>query len=326
MKSTIWRAANSINSRFLGYDRRVRFRDLANIPPEQRRASTRVINFYSAVNNIGNYLPLLGIRAMLHCDPDTWNIHNRSLDFDFINQNYDAVIIGGAGLLDKGFEPFWDKFARECTLPTAIWGVGICAPDSAAVVGVDRGIIAQAVDKCQLVNVRDNLTAEHYRLRNAEITPCPTLAYLDDYFGQRSPRRHTVLYSSHEELVEKSERERIRAELERLVGPVRFTDNIQRPLRGLDDIIRFAYGRSRLVVTTRLHGAIIAYGLGIPYIALARDDKIRAFNRMCGNGVLVERAEELPTLLTARIDCKQRVQLHEVHEFGDKARRWLSSI
>ena len=55
---------------------------------------------------------------------------------------------------------------------------------------------------------------------------------------------------------------------------VRVTDNIQRRLLSLDDIVRGADGKSRLVGSTRLHGAIVAYGLRIPYVAIPRDEKI----------------------------------------------------
>ena len=113
---------NGVNSRFVGADRRVRFRDLARIPHERRQAATKILNFYSAVGNIGNYLPVLGIRKMLGCEPDTWNMHDRTIDFEFINRQYRCVVIGGAGLLDKGFEPFWSTFSRDCRLPTIIWG------------------------------------------------------------------------------------------------------------------------------------------------------------------------------------------------------------
>lgn len=324
---SLWRLVNSINTRFVGYDRRVRFRDLAAIPAAARQPASDILNFYSAVHNIGNYLPVLGIRKMLGRATDTWNMHDRSIDFDFVNRHYRSVIIGGAGLLDKGFEPFWTAFSRQCTVPAVIWGVGICSPDRIAETGVDRGIFRSAAAKCALMNVRDDLTADYYGIRDASISPCPTIVYLEEFARKSTRDAHRgVLYASHDELVAESERDLIRRRLEACLGSVRVTDNIQRRLLGLDDIVRSAYGRSGLVVTTRLHGAIIAYGLGIPYIALARDEKIRAFHRCYGNGALIEEPEQLPEILGASVQCDRTIQYEQVHECGRQMKTWLASV
>jgi hypothetical protein len=325
MHQTLWRIASSLNSRFFRLDRRISFRDLAQIAPSQRTAETRIINFYSSVGNIGNFTPVLGIRQMLGSQPDTWNIHDRSMDFEFINRHYSCAIIGGAGLLDRGFDPFWDKFARECTIPAVIWGVGMCAPDAVAEKGVDREVFARAAAKCDLINVRDDLTANHYRLGSASITPCPTIVYVEKFLGARR-RPGPVLYSSHTQLVSGAESDAIHQCLTTALGRIEFTDNIQRPLRGLEDIIRSAYCRTNLVVTTRLHGAIIAYGLGIPYIALARDEKVRAFHRLYGNGLITETIGELQAALTAPVSCTRRIEYDEVKQFAQQIKAWLTTV
>lgn len=324
MNQTLWQIASSLNSHFIGHDRRTRFRDLARIAPAERSASTRVINFYSSVDNIGNFTPVLGIRQMIGSEPDTWNIHDRTLDFDFINRHYTCAIIGGAGLLDSGFTPFWETFARECRIPAVIWGVGVCAPDAAAEKGVSPDVFARAVVKCDLVNVRDDVTANFYQLTAPSITPCPTIVYTKSFVGARNPRGK-VLYASHEHLVSKDERDALRETLEQAVGRVEFTDNIQRPLRGIEDIV-LSYAKSRLVVTTRLHGAIIAYGLGVPYIALARDEKLRAFHRLYGNGLLVETVKDVRTAVDRVVPCNRRILEQEVRAFGDRVRGWLKSV
>lgn len=323
---SLWRLVNSVNTRFVGYDRRVRFRDLAAIPAAARRPASDILNFYSAVHNIGNYLPVLGIRKMLGTASDTWNMHDRSIDFDFVNRHYRSVIIGGAGLLDKGFEPFWAAFSRKCKVPAVIWGVGICSPDRNAEKGVDRNVFRAAADKCGPINFRDDLTADYYGVHRSTISPCPTIVYLEDFVRKSSGDAGDVLYASHDELVAESERDLIRRQLEQCVGRVRVTDNIQRRLLSLDDIVRSAYGRSRLVVTTRLHGAIIAYGLGIPYVAIARDEKIRAFHRCYGNGALIEHADQLPEILGAPVRCDRTIQYDQVYECGKQMKAWLASV
>jgi len=323
MNQTLWQLASSLNSRFVHHDRRTRFRDLARIPAQERSAASKIINFYSSVDNIGNFTPVLGIRQMIGRDTDTWNIHDRSLDFDFINRHYACAIIGGAGLLDAGFLPFWDKFARECRIPTVIWGIGVCAPDTTAQKGVDQSTVREAAAKCDLINVRDDLTADFYGFTDASITPCPTIVYTAPTASSRN--RGDVLYASHEHLVSRSERDALRETLTTALGRIDFTDNIQRPLRGIEDIVA-KYRRSRLVITTRLHGAIIAYGLGVPYLALARDQKLRAFHRLYGNGRLVETVEDVRGSLSFDVRCDQGVRSDEVNQFGQRVNAWLQSV
>jgi hypothetical protein len=325
VRSIAWKVLNGINERCLHIDRRTRFRDLARIRVAERIPASPIINFFSSVDNIGNYLPLLGIRDMLGVDPDAWNIHDKNIDFDFINRHYKAAIIGGAGLLDRGFNAFWDRFARECRVPAIIWGVGLCAPDGDDAAGVDRAIFARARAKIALVNLRDDLTAEYYGVQDASITPCPTIAYTQ----QLSPpvrQRGIILYASHEELVRRDEKDLIRARLRQCAGDFVFTDNIQRPLDGLEDIVRRRYCRSRLVVTTRLHGAITAYGLGIPYLAIARDAKLRAFQGHYGNGRVIEDTAGLAEALRMPIPVDRRIKYREVRQFGDQAKAWLDSV
>ena len=114
---------------FVAEDRRHRLKNLAKIEPEKRQPKSKVLNFYSGTHNIGDIIPVLGIRTMLDEAPDVWSMLDRNIDFDFVNRNYSRVIVGGAGLFDLVFEPFWNKLLNECKLPLTIWGVGITADD-----------------------------------------------------------------------------------------------------------------------------------------------------------------------------------------------------
>ena len=77
----------------LGIDRRTDFYDLANLEPERRTARTEVVQFYSGVPNIGNYLPVLGIREILERETDLWDAHDSEIDWRFVNQNYSWAIM-----------------------------------------------------------------------------------------------------------------------------------------------------------------------------------------------------------------------------------------
>lgn len=284
------------------------------------------MQFYSSCDNIGNYLPVLGIQKLLSIDTDTWCIHDENIDFDFINKHYKGAIIGGAGLLHKCFEPFWVRLGRECKLPMVVWGVGGCFPDDQKEKGVNPKIAAKALNRCDLINVRDDVTAEFYKLSKAHISPCPTIACLRD-FKTSSPKRTKILFSSHEELVSEDETESIKSAIQRIDRRYKYTNNIQRFHCGVNDIIKRYYCKSNLVVTTRLHGAIIAYALSIPYVAIPRDEKLRSFKRLFSNGVILENIGDLENLLVnEHIGTSRPIEIKPVLEFGHRVQDWVNSL
>lgn len=314
-------------ARRIGYDRRCRFYDLSSVEREERVARSSIIQFYSAVDNIGNYLPVLGIRNVLGMRTDTWNIHDEGIDFDFINQNYKCAIIGGAGLLHSCFEPFWKRFAEKCKIPYIVWGVGGCFPDDEDDPSVAPRVASPVLEGADLTNVRDRLTADLYGLLSAHISPCPTVAYLSGGEGVIN-HRNGVLYSSHTGLVSKDEQSHLHGAVKGLAEKMEvnllYTDNVQRRLYGMKDIIDNKYRHSRVVITTRLHGAIVAYSLGIPYVAVARDDKLREFGGTFGNGVCIDNIEDVEEGFTSLMDVRRRpVMRSDVYEFGKMAAEWV---
>lgn len=306
-------------------DRRLQFRDLSVMPSEEKTSNSPLIQFYSSANNIGNYLPVLGIQEMLHETPDTWCAHDKDIDFDFINAHYEGVIIGGAGLLHKSFEPFWQQVAAECDLPMVVWGVGICVPDNEENPGVSRPVIADVVERCDLVNVRDELTANWYNINCAHISPCPTIAYLDNGSSMSHVGDDKVLFSMHRPLISRSDAQHIERIAETLSARTAFTNNRQRIYRSVDDVVEEKYAGSRAVVTTRLHGAIIAYGLRIPYVAIPRDEKIRFFQKHYGNGVAVENIAEVENALE-HCTVEEEIDLPAVYSFGEDVGQWYHSL
>ncbi len=307
------------------FDRRCSFYDLAAIPKDRWSSRSKIIQFYSAVPNIGNFLPVLGIQKMIDHETDTWNIHDKDIDYDFINKNYEFAIIGGAGLLNSTFNYFWKRFSEECTIPYIIWGVGCCFPDYNPARVVNKEIATPVFEEAELINLRDDISADYYNLSDVSITPCPTLAYLQEKEFDFSSRH--ILYSHHIRLVNKDEQREIYNLLKKQQEKLLFTDNIQHSLLGLDDIIEKYYVDSAVVVTTRLHGAIIAYSLKKPYIAIARDDKIRAFNRLYGNGLSLEKIGDLDEAIESINDIEMsEPDFASVHAFGNIAKSRIESI
>lgn len=278
----------------LRLDRRHRFRDLRRISPPTARSP--VLQLYSHNDNIGNYLPTIAIRELLGICADTWSIHDQGMDLEFVNQTYAIIVIGGGGLFHPTFGGFWERFLEECRVPYCIWGVGVCVPDTNGDGARPSFAMRRVVRGARAVILRDTLSAELLSAPAAVVEPCPTVAYVgmrrwSDPAAARPDRRASVLYSGRSDgLLPIRDREGMDLALRELAGVrLRCTDNIQRRGTGVRDIVRL-YARSDIVVTTRLHGMIIAAALGVPYVALARDDKMRAFQEDWGSdrGMVVE--------------------------------------
>lgn len=136
-----------------------------------------------------------------------------------------------------------------------------------------------------------------------------------------------MLYSSHEELLNNLDKKEITEILKRKAH-FEFTDNIQYQFYGFKKIMN-KFHDAKFVVTTRLHGAIIAYGLGIPYLAVSFDNKLDEFNRLYGNGVLLNNLDELKQrdIQEDFTDAKYfKPNLIGVKDFGKKANIWRKSI
>lgn len=300
--------------------------------PANYIAKSKTTQFVSTNLNIGNYMPVFAIQEMLGEATDVWNIH-RPIDWDFVNANYETAVIGGAGLLHKVFEPFWADFRANCRLPYVIWGIGLCAQDSLADGFCDPGIVAPVFDEALAVNVRDYLTARTYGAESetpAVVTECPTVFYLRDF--EVKPIQNQVTLVMHPDLISDEQHDATLKRLQAAGLQVKETLNIAASDDEIPRLIRDFYCESSLVVSSRLHGAITAYGLGMPYIAIAGDEKLREFQRIFGGGLLVNEVSELstalddPWLIQAMSSVRMtKPQTTHITAFGDLATALLSS-
>ena len=309
-------------------DRRMRFRNMQLLAPGDEGARSRITQFISTNDNIGNYMPVKAIQNMLGEETDVWNMH-RPIDWNFVNSNYKAAVIGGAGLLAKVFNKFWVDCAANCKIPIIVWGVGTCIVDGLPIeeTTCDLEPVRSIFERALMVNVRDELTADLYggSIRDQiSITACPTIYYLRNFEVVAEPK--TVTLSVHPDLVNDETHDAIEALCVSKGFTVLRTLNVQMPDQGLEDIIRNFYCRSELVIATRLHGAITAYGLGIPYLALPGDEKLREFQRLFGGGHLFANVDALAELLAQTHAPLPLPDLSAIQAFGERARIALESI
>jgi len=297
------------------------------------KASSKILQFYSANRNIGNYTPVLGIQEMLGAKLDTWNIHRTPIDWDFVHKNYESVIVGGAGLLHRVFEDFWIDLEKNCRLPIVIWGIGVCLPAHEVMGGVSKKVVREVFSRAILANVRDELTRDHYDLDSStSITICPTIAYISRAYevkisqvNRGAGELKKILHSHHINLEPGDLTPRIKELVQNNGWLYTFTDNVESEENLLDFILQ-KYPRNDAVVTTRLHGAIIAYSFRRPYFALSFDPKIDAFVKLYGGGTLASSMEELQEHMesfSAPEVSNYEVELAKVHKFGELARQTL---
>ncbi len=321
--------------RNIGFDKWTFFNDLSVVSPRRRSSHGSTLNFYSAANNIGNFLPVMAIHQQLGENLDCWNMHDPHIDYDFINRNYKSIVIGGAGLLHPVFESFWSRFSKECKLPFIIWGVGGCYPDNIgdekfaglSSDGVFSNGMIGAFEKAELINVRDFITAERIGRTNVSITACPTLILLKNYRSTsvQGKKMSEVVYAPHSGLVTAKENSQLMEILNSKYPDIFFTENKQSLMFGLWDLID-AYCWADLVVTSRLHGAIIAWSLGTPFLALARDEKLDGFKEFAGVDRSVFRNVNE---LTARFEAGEVYDTDKFYadalSFAGHARTWCNA-
>ena len=302
---------------------------LNDISKGERVVKSKILQFYSANRNIGNYTPVLGIHQMLDQELDVWNIHKSPVDWEFVHKNYEQVIVGGAGLLHSVFEKFWVDLDKNCKLPIIIWGIGVCLPDNDSVKGVPKQVVQSVFSRAVYANVRDELTRDFYQLpADISLTACPTLVHVANNFKVQAKvdGGKRILHSSHVDLEPTSTTPEIKKIIESAGYKYYFTENIETKKLLLKRILNM-YQDCDYVVTTRLHGAIIAYAFKRPYIAISFDPKVAAFHKLYGGGVCITSVDQLAQTLNGdqfKVLGQYESELAKIKQFGKQIRRYLS--
>lgn len=249
-----------------------------------------------------------------------------------------TVIVGGGGLLKDSFDRFWrvilEAHARS-KFRLVLWGVGYCdvvGEDTRGALCLAREVVRSSAGSA----FRDDLSYEPFAdLSGTRVIGCPALhalRFLDPpLISGSAPRR--LLRVDHPDLLAGISRRRnvdaaARFSLvcqewaEERDYEVDATSNMIDRVGKVPDSVRarmgvtpletraakrraFAllsrhYAPADIVVTSRLHGAIIAAGLGKRVVALSNDAKIDQFMSSIGLGRFVTRdVEEVPELLNS---------------------------
>lgn len=213
------------------------------------------------------------------------------------------VVVGGGGLFKAPFTPFWDMVDDVLVRrgrDFSIWGVGMCRERHGETFAMPRSVI----DAARVVAVRDARTAEFTGRDDVIVARCPSHSVLRGYRSVSS--EETLLEVDHPTLLDQFDiahgttsefhaacassandlglRHDRTNNLVRAGSPLalrRYERLLRRRVRSprlwhraADRLLVESYGRAAVVVTSRLHGAIIAVALGKRVVALSKDPKI----------------------------------------------------
>jgi polysaccharide pyruvyl transferase WcaK-like protein len=262
-------------------------------------------------SNIGDWLSARGIQALLGVS----KIAEHLCDEPFVPETLTAlaqaghnglIVIGGGGLFMDYFAPFWEGF-REIAdrVPFCIWGVGYCdlkrEPSRAP-----QALLEEIVGKSRLCVVRDELTRGY--LSACELpppVPCPSINAVQPPMrpglGLLHVDNYTTAGADVYEAMDVAGREFAR----RTGRPYRQTNNrIDDGEEAALTKLLHLYASSDLVLSSALHGCILAVAMGRRVLAVSGDYKIEAFMQAAGLGdwicdindtaVLPERLADLP--------------------------------
>lgn len=258
----------------------------------------------------------------------------------------DVVVVGAGGLFMDYFSDFWEGLldGLPTRAPLVVWGVGVCAPKSSPS-SLDPALLRRVVDRSTLTAVRDPLSvdvlSDDDRVR---LTPCPSLAV---GLPPVTSSRPLLLHATHRYTIGDDVLAAVRAQARdfaRTTGRA-YTETDQRisPDDG-DAFVRGIerFGQAEVVVSSRLHGCLLALAARRPVIAISGDVKVDSFMTWAGLGnrlidaqdddavrTLGERlvamdAEGDHTAIDRLLETARRANLEvaaAVHELHDSERR-----
>lgn len=268
-----------------------------------------IYHIFANRSNAGDWLSAIGIQSLIA----PWRVTECLCDTPFVAGTMavlrraaaeDFILIGGGGLFMDYFVPFWERFEEiSMRVPFVIWGVG-CCDLKARSSRPPRDLISRIIRRSRHCSVRDEMTRDW--LRDCVLpssVACPALVAVEARNGRGGHLLHVDSYdavgpSIYEQMVGIAKGFAAQSGL-----AYRQTNNlIPAGQRGALNRILGLYGSAEVVVSSRLHGCILALATGRPVIAVGADRKVDSFMGAVGLGDWVlplERIDLLPERLSA---------------------------
>jgi hypothetical protein len=248
-----------------------------------------IYHVYANQSNAGDWLSAHGIQSLLA----PLELKNLFCDTPFAAQTLaalgnacqdDFIVIGGGGLFMDYFLPFWEEFGPiAARVPFCIWGVGCCdlkRYESRPPLQLLEDIIWRS----KLCIVRDELTRSFFsECRLPPPVACPTVNAVPSAAGEGK----CLLHVDHYDSVGAENYERMVA-----IGG-QFAARTGRTYRQTNNLVSAGhngalrktldlYASSDLVLTSRLHGCIIALAMGRRVLVVSGDRKVESFMEAAG--------------------------------------------
>lgn len=251
----------------------------ATLPPNM------VHHVFACRTNVGDWLSALGIQAMLcplslreyWCDSAFASITIERLSR---LPRDSTIVVGGGGLFHVCFREFWEGLQTIADRSRLyIWGVGCCAHKDTET-RLPTSVLQPVIESSRYCSVRDQLTWDYLRAHDLPPpVPCPAFCEVG---AEPTDRGWGLLNVTHPDLLDAPTQLEIRTTCKD------FAQSTERPVRQTQNRVRSGnahslckllklYGASDLVVSSRLHGCVIALAMEKKVIAVSADSKIDSF-------------------------------------------------
>lgn len=277
----------------------------------------KIFHFCANHTNIGDRISADGIMGLLHrkfpqdqytrlfCDKQFVEQCTQAVEQQYTDD--DLIVVGGGGLLIQYFMPFWrwlfgfrDRRARYI-----LWGLGVCENYRLTQLdSTDLDVLRTVLGNSLATSVRDKVSHDFCsQLGPAVQIGCPAHVAVASIRGQLECSDQHLLYVNHSDLTMVDEVGRIneimRAHGEGIGTQTLLTcNNIMDPNMPVVEYLKTYYQSAKVIVTTRLHGAIIGLSLGKPVVIISKDTKLNSyFSRFELDSFITNSIDNLPRLL-----------------------------
>ncbi len=250
-----------------------------------------IYHIYANQSNIGDWLSAKGIQKLL----GDREITECFCDEPFVGETMevlknatkdDLIVIGGGGLLMDYFIPFWQAFQSIAErIPFVIWGIGYCDIKHELSLPPNK-LIEQIVNKARLCIVRDELSRSYLPYASLpDPIPCPSLNIVTMVIELGKDILHAVNYTTVTPGAYEIMCDITKGYAQENDITYRETNNlVSKGGEAEMENILSIYRQSKIVVSSALHGCIIAVAMGLKVIAVSGDRKIDEFMKAVGLG------------------------------------------
>ena len=244
---------------------------------------------YANKRNVGDYISFCGIRHLigvpgieLFCSSAWKKEFKKHIDQIKTANPQCLLIIGGGGLLQPVFNEFWSE-VLDSKLPYVMFGIGINRMQGRP--EMESSYTKKLVENASFIGVRDNYTQNALaKITNVPIHMgiCPSVNFVNKHFWQNQSNRSKILlhiYHPSDLRLAGADLDKISNSLKTVARRLGYTyqedsnmsANHMKTLEGVSN--------AGIVVSSRLHGCIMSFSMGLPFIPLLCDEKISSFNQ-----------------------------------------------